>query len=91
MGELILPTHLVVLLVLFGIVSPILADPLVVVPCWQIFKKAGFPAPLSLLLWVPIAGLVMLYVVAFSRWKTDPNAALYPGAAQQQPQYPSAG
>lgn len=51
---------------------------LAIVPYWQIFKKAGFPAPLALLMFVPLANIVILYVVAFSEWKVVPRAATYP-------------
>lgn len=58
MGELFTPTHLIVLLFLAS---------LVVVPFWQIFKKTGLPAPLSILMLVPLVNLILLYVVAFSK------------------------
>ena len=80
MGELFQPMHLLVILLVLGMSGPLLLGPLVVVPCWQIFKKAGFPAPLSLLLLVPVGGLVVLYLVAFSRCNKDANAALDPGS-----------
>jgi hypothetical protein len=41
---------------------------LIVVPFWVIFAKAGFPRWLSLLMVIPLANLVMLYVFAFSAW-----------------------
>jgi branched-subunit amino acid transport protein AzlD len=63
MGELLQPWHLIVLFVLFLPIALI-----TVVPFWQIFKKAGFPAALSLLMLVPLAGLVILFIVAFSDW-----------------------
>jgi uncharacterized protein (DUF983 family) len=40
----------------------------VLVPFWQIFKKAGFSPWLSLLTMIPLAGLFVLYYVAFARW-----------------------
>jgi len=58
MGELFTPTHLIVLLFLAS---------LVVVPFWQIFKKTGLPAPLSILMLVPLVNLILLYVIAFSK------------------------
>ena len=71
MGELFAPWHLVILLMVasfWGI--------LLVIPFWQIFKKAGMPPPLSLLMIVPLVGFVMLYVLAFSTWK--PVQTAYP-------------
>jgi hypothetical protein len=58
MSELFVPTHLIVLLFLAS---------LVVVPFWQIFKKTGFPAPLSILMLIPLVNLILLYVIAFSK------------------------
>jgi NADH:ubiquinone oxidoreductase subunit 3 (subunit A) len=40
---------------------------LAVVPLWPIFRKAGFPGVLSLLMFVPVVNLAVLYVVGFSR------------------------
>ena len=42
------------------------------VPMWMIFKKAGFAPALSLLMVVPLVQIIMLYVLAFSNWKTTP-------------------
>lgn len=41
---------------------------LIIMPFWVIFAKAGFPRWLSLLMVVPLANLIMLYVFAFSAW-----------------------
>jgi len=38
-----------------------------IIPFWSIFRKAGFSGALSLLLLIPGANLILLYVVAFSR------------------------
>jgi hypothetical protein len=40
----------------------------VVIPFWFIFKKAGFSGALALLMLVPVANLVMLFVLAFAQW-----------------------
>ena len=42
-------------------------------PFWKIFAKAGFSPWLSLLILVPVVNLVVLYVVAFSRWPGLPE------------------
>lgn len=60
MGDLLQPWHLLVLLTVSFF--------LFVLPFWQIFKKAGFPAPLSLLMIVPFVSLILLYVLAFADW-----------------------
>ena len=64
MGDFFAPFHLFILLFVFAVF---------IVPFWQILKKAGFPPPLSLLLWVPLIGLLVLYYVAFSDWKSVEN------------------
>jgi len=47
--------------------------PLVLVPYWRIFTKAGFSGWLVLLMIVPFVNLIVLYYVAFSNWKVTPN------------------
>jgi hypothetical protein len=43
----------------------------IVIPFWQIFKKAGFTPWLAFLMAFPLLNGVMLYFLAFARW---PNA-----------------
>ena len=50
---------------LFGMV---IMAVLIVVPFWRICSKAGYPGPLSLLMLLPIANLILLYFLAFARW-----------------------
>ncbi len=52
--------------------------PVVLVPYWFIFKKAGFSPWLALLMFVPLANLIMLYVLAFARWNVVPVSQVYP-------------
>jgi uncharacterized membrane protein YhaH (DUF805 family) len=49
--------------------------PIVIIPFWRIFHKAGFSGWLSLLIVIPFANLIILYVLAFSEWKTRPTRA----------------
>jgi hypothetical protein len=62
-GVLLTPINLIFLLVCCVVL---------VVPYWQIFKKAGMPAPISLLMLVPLVNVILLYVLAFSDWKVTP-------------------
>ena len=64
MGEFLAPMHLLILLSVFAVF---------IVPFWMILKKAGFNPALSLLTWVPLVGLVILYYVAFTEWKPVTN------------------
>lgn len=41
---------------------------LVILPVWKITTKAGFPGALSLLVLIPVANIVFLYVLAFAEW-----------------------
>lgn len=41
---------------------------LIVVPFWQIFKKAGFSGALSLIMLVPFGNIIMPFILAFSEW-----------------------
>lgn len=63
-----------------------------VVPFWFIFKKAGFSPWLVLLFFVPLANLIVLYIVAFSPWKVVPVsqvAGSYPPAVYPPAGYPA--
>lgn len=40
----------------------------IVVPCWRIVAKAGFPGALGLLALVPLVNFVLLWVFAFAKW-----------------------
>jgi formate hydrogenlyase subunit 3/multisubunit Na+/H+ antiporter MnhD subunit len=70
MGELLQPWHLLVILFLLAPISLIGLPPF-----WMIFKKAGFQPILSVLMLVPLVGLVALYVVGFSKWKGESPAS----------------
>jgi hypothetical protein len=58
---------------------------IVIIPFWFICKKAGFSPWLSLLNIIPLGGVILWYVLAFSEWKVvpAPQAAWSP-----QPPYP---
>jgi hypothetical protein len=38
------------------------------IPFWNICSKAGYPAPLGLLMLVPMANIVLPLYLAFSEW-----------------------
>lgn len=65
MGDLFQPFHLLILFFILFIVSP-----LMILPYWYIFKKAGFTPMLSvLMIFPPPINLLVVYYVAFSPWK----------------------
>lgn len=46
----------------------------VVAPCWRIARRAGVAGPWSLLMLVPIANLVVVWIFAYARWPAqDPR------------------
>jgi hypothetical protein len=56
------------LAIFFFIGSILLTGLVTVVPSWIILSKAGLRAPLALLVFVPIANLILLYYVALTVW-----------------------
>ena len=52
----------------FGPLMMLVFAALIILPFWFIFKKAGYPQWLGLLMVVPIVNLAMLYLLAFSDW-----------------------
>ena len=56
-----------------GLIFVFVMLPVVVIPYWKIFSKAGFSGWLSLLILFPLVNLIVLYIVAFSEWKTVPK------------------
>jgi hypothetical protein len=60
--------------IIAGVLTVVLL-PLIVIPYWKIFSKAGFSGALSLLMLVPLANIVVLYYVAFSEWRIRQSAS----------------
>lgn len=56
------------LVILFALVAGVLGTALTVISFWKICSKAGFPGPLSLLMIVPIANIILPLYIAFSDW-----------------------
>ncbi|WBQ11493.1 hypothetical protein L2D01_06850 [Hyphomonadaceae bacterium ML37] len=50
------------------IVALLLVGALVVFPCWRIISRTGLPGALGLLAIIPVANLVLLWVLAFIDW-----------------------
>ena len=68
---------IVVLFMAFGVL-------LVVLPFWKICTKAGLPGPLSLLMLVPIANIILPFYVAFTDWPALRNTATPPEGPNSQ-------
>jgi hypothetical protein len=54
----------------------------------MIWKKAGFSPWFSLLMFIPMVSMIMLYVLAFSEWKVAPVAKVAPGYPYPQSSLP---
>ena len=51
----------------FGLIS-LAVFVFTIIVWWRIFSKAGYSGALSLLIFVPIANIVMLCILAFAEW-----------------------
>ena len=56
---------------IFGRVAAVLA----VIPAWKIVSKAGYNGAWSLLIFVPLVNIIMMYVFAFNQWPTEKSRA----------------
>jgi hypothetical protein len=65
------PTHVAAFLIPMMFFA-IIFNVILVIPFWFIFKKAGFSPWLAVLMFVPLANIIILYVIAFSQWKVVP-------------------
>lgn len=52
-------SEILVLLIMFGVV---------ILPFWMIFQKAGYNGALSLLMFIPLLNVLMIWFLAFSSW-----------------------
>jgi hypothetical protein len=59
-----------------------------IIPYWVIWKKAGFSPWLSLLMFIPVINIIMLYVLAFSQWNVVPASQSVTNFTYQNPPSP---
>jgi hypothetical protein len=52
----------------FGWVAIVVALALIIIPYWLIFSKAGWAGAISLVMWIPVVNIIILWVFAFSGW-----------------------
>ena len=71
----VLKKMMVAMFAIFPIIM-IIGLAIVIIPTWFICKKAGFSPWLSLLVIVPLGGLILMYVLAFAEWKVVPAPQL---------------
>ena len=60
--------ELLVILFIFIFVTGVFGSTFIVIPFWKICSKVGFPGPLSLLMLVPIANIILPFYIAFAEW-----------------------
>ncbi|MFC1499779.1 hypothetical protein ACFL6T_02025 [Candidatus Zixiibacteriota bacterium] len=46
-----------------------------VVPFWKICERVGLPGPLSLLMLVPLANIILPFYIAFTKWPIEENTS----------------
>ncbi len=56
---------------------------------WRIFSKAGYNGAMSLLLFIPIANLIVICMLAFAEWPVLKELNQLRQMAAQRPQYPT--
>ena len=76
---------------IFGIIA-IVSIIFAIIIWWRIFSKAGYNGAMSLLMFVPIANLVVLLILAFGEWPIYTELNQLRAMRNQQyapiPQYP---
>ena len=75
--------HLAYLLPIF-LIAGLVFVALILFPLWRICGKAGFSPWLSMLVFLPLGPLILLYVLAFVHWRVVPAPMLGTG----YPPYP---
>lgn len=92
--------------ILFGVVVGLISLFISVLIWWKIFSKAGYSGAMSLWLFVPIANLIVILMLAFSEWpihrelnqlrqmaggRPGPGGQFPPQYPPQAPQYQQPG
>jgi hypothetical protein len=42
-----------------------------IIPFWRICAKTGYPGALALLMFVPLANIILLFFLGFSKWPIE--------------------
>jgi hypothetical protein len=73
---------------LFGLTMALVSIVIPIVAYWRIIGKTGHPSPLALVFLFPLAGLILLYWLAFSEWPALNRGRLTPVAPPPVPMPP---
>ena len=57
-------------------------------PLWRIFEKAGYPGAFSLLSYIPVVNLVVLWYAALNEWPIERELRALRGGAMVPPPPP---
>ena len=44
---------------------------IIIIPGWRIVSKTGYPGVMSLLFFVPLANVIMVFFLAFATWPIE--------------------
>ena len=80
-GAQVIPGIFGVIVVLFVLVMVAAVTIFMVFLWWRIFSKAGYSGALGLLMLIPLGNLVMLCILAFSKWPVLKSLAPAQGQA----------
>lgn len=75
------PHFPIVLIALAGFLFMLLFLAAMLIPYWFIFKKAGFSPWLAVLMALPLANIVVLYILAFTPWNVASASQTLPPAS----------
>lgn len=76
-------------IVLFSVILSLAAIIFAVVIYWKIFSKAGYSGAMGLLMFVPIANIVVLCILAFGEWPIYKELNYLRQQVARGQQYPS--
>jgi heme/copper-type cytochrome/quinol oxidase subunit 2 len=57
-----------IILGLIGVFVGLVVFVIGIIACWKIFAKAGWSGAMGLLMFVPIANLIVFLMLAFAKW-----------------------
>lgn len=59
---------------IYEFIALVLIGVVMVPPFWRLLPRAGIPAQVAFAAIVPVAALILLWMIAFRRWPGDPPA-----------------
>ena len=53
------------------VIAGVILAILLIVPFWFLLPRAGIPAPVALIAFIPLGAILLLWVMAFKRWPDE--------------------